>query len=114
MPNQIDEYINSFEPKIIEILRKIQNLVKENAPNAIEKISYKIPSFHDNGIIIYYAAFKNHFSLFPPIHGDEKLLEAIKPYANAKGNLLFKYKNSIPWDLIEKVILRRILENKQK
>ncbi len=111
MKNPIDNYIDDFPDDIKEILNKIRQIGKKLAPNAIEKISYQIPSFHENGIIFYYAAFKNHFSIFPPIKGDAELLEKVKPYANPKGNLLFKYKNPIPYDLIENVVLQRIKEN---
>lgn len=114
MQNQIESYFNNYNQDVQNILREIQKITREFAPNAIEKISYNIPSFNENGVILYYAAFKNHFSIYPPIHGDEELLNAVKPYANEKGNLLFKYKNEIPWGLIEKVILRRIEENSQK
>lgn len=111
MKNLIDNYIENFPDDIKEILNKVRQIGKKLAPNAIEKISYQIPSFHENGIIFYYAAFKNHFSIFPPIKGDAELLEKVKPYANPKGNLLFKYKNPIPYDLIENVVLQRIKEN---
>ena len=111
MKNPIDNYIENFPEDIKEILNKIRQIGKKLAPNAIEKISYQIPSFHENGIVFYYAAFKNHFSIFPPIKGDAELLEKVKPYANPKGNLLFKYKNPIPYDLIEKVVLQLIKEN---
>ena len=111
MKNPIDNYIENFPEDIKEILNKIRQIGKKLAPNAIEKISYQIPSFHENGIVFYYAAFKKHFSIFPPIKGDAELLEKVKPYANPKGNLLFKYKNPIPYDLIEKVVLQRIKEN---
>lgn len=111
MKNPIDDYIENFPEDIKEILNKIRQIGKKLAPDAIEKISYQIPSFHENGIIFYYAAFKNHFSIFPPIKGDAELLEKVKPYANPKGNLLFKYQNQIPYDLIEKVVLQLIKEN---
>jgi uncharacterized protein YdhG (YjbR/CyaY superfamily) len=112
--NEIDLYISQFPPQIGDILQKIRNLTQEIAPFAVEKISYKIPSFHYHGQLIYYAAFKNHFSIFPPIHGDQELLNEIAPFANEKGNLLFQYKNPIPWDLITKVIRRRLYENQEK
>lgn len=111
MKSPIDNYIENFPEDIKEILNKIRQIGKKLAPNAVEKISYQIPSFHENGIVFYYAAFKNHFSIFPPIKGDAELLEKVKPYANPKGNLLFKYKNPIPYDLIEKVVLQLIKEN---
>ena len=114
LPNPIDDYINNFDENVQEILRRVRSIARKYAPNAIEKISYQIPSFHENGVIIYYAAFKNHFSIFPPIKGDEDLLEKTKPYANSKGNLLFKYKDETPWELIAAVIKQRILENQKK
>ncbi len=111
MNKEIASYIKGFDDEIRAILIKIRDLVVMKAPNAQEKISYGIPSFHNNGIIIYYAAFKNHFSIFPPIKGDAKLLADVAHYANDKGNLLFKYNKPIPWELIERVIERLILEN---
>ncbi len=111
MANDVLEYIGRQTPNAQEILENIRLRVKNKAPNANEKISYGIPSFHNKTIIIYYAAFKNHFSIFPPIKGDDELLEAVKPFANEKGNLIFKYKKPIPWDIIDRVIDRLIYEN---
>jgi uncharacterized protein YdhG (YjbR/CyaY superfamily) len=113
-PHKVDAYIKSFAPEVQEILQKIRALVKKHTPNATEGISYGIPTFYQKRTFFHYAAFKNHFSLFPPVSGDAELLQSIKPYANKKNNLLFKYKNDIPYDLIEKVIINHIaqLENK--
>lgn len=114
MDKKVKEYFDSQKTEAREILLKIRELTIQKTPKAEEKISYGIPSFHNGGVIIYYAAFKNHFSIFPPIKGDEALLNEAKPYANDKGNLLFKYKDPIPWDLIEKVIDRLIFENSMR
>lgn len=110
----IETYFNAQNKEAREILCRLREIFVGKAPEATEKISYGIPSFHNNGVIIYYAAFKKHFSIFPPIKGDEALLRETKQYANDKGNLLFKYKDPIPWNLIEKVMDRLILENSMR
>lgn len=111
---EIDNYINGFPQNIQEILLKIRSIIKAKAPKAIEKISYKIPSFHQNGILIYYAAFKNHFSIFPPIKQNDALKLKTAKYANVKGNLRFNYKDEIPWELINEVISQLIYENEAR
>jgi uncharacterized protein YdhG (YjbR/CyaY superfamily) len=86
-PTSIDEYIADSGPKVQPILRKIRQTVRAAAPDAHEVISYRMPAFRLHGILVYFAAFKHHIGLFPPVSGDAKLEKAIAPYAGPKGNL---------------------------
>src|SRR5690242_7870961 len=88
-PQPIDDYIALFPPEVQAILEKIRLTVRQAAPEAEEIVSYRMPAFRLNGILVYFAAFKNHIGLYPPVRGDAKLEKSIAPYAGEKGNLRF-------------------------
>lgn len=113
-PATIDDYIQGCPRDVRTILKRIRRIVRAAAPEAVEVISYRMPAFKLNGIIIYFAAFKNHIGIFPPVSGDPKLLKAVAPYAGEKGNLRFPLDEPIPYDLIERVILLRVKQNLAK
>jgi len=99
-PATIDEYIAGFDRKVQAILRAVRRTVRSAAPKAREVISYSMPALKQNGILIYFAAFKNHIGFYPPIRGDARLERAAARYAGAKGNLRFPYDQAIPHKLI--------------
>ena len=72
-PKNIDEYIAAFSPEVQSILEKIRLTIRQAAPEAEEKISYKMPAFTLDGDLIYFAAFKKHIGIYPPVQGDENL-----------------------------------------
>jgi hypothetical protein len=63
--------------------------IRASAPDAQETISYGIPAFTLDGALVYFAAFKSHIGLYPPVSGDARLVKAVAPYAGEKGNLRF-------------------------
>jgi uncharacterized protein YdhG (YjbR/CyaY superfamily) len=113
-PNNIDQYIAAFTPDVQTILERIRLTIHNAAPDAQETISYRIPAFTQHGILVYFAAFKNHIGLYPPVSGDAKLEKAISPYAGEKGNLRFPLSQPIPYDLIERIVKLRLKQNLAK
>jgi len=109
VPRTVDDYIATFAPDIQAILQKIRQTVKAAAPDAEETISYRIPAFKLNGMLVYFAAFKKHIGLYPPVRGDDSLMRAVKPYAGPKGNLQFPVEKPIPYALIRRIVKARIL-----
>jgi len=99
-PATVDEYIASFDPKVRAILKKVRAVVRSAAPNAVEVISYRMPALKQNGMLVYYAAFKGHIGFYPPIRGNARLEKAASVYAGEKGNLRFPYDKPIPYELI--------------
>lgn len=89
VPVSIDEYIASALPGVRPILTHIRRVIRSAAPEAEELINYRMPAFRLHGILVYFAAFRNHIGLFPPVSGDPKLRKAVEPYAGPKGNLRF-------------------------
>jgi uncharacterized protein YdhG (YjbR/CyaY superfamily) len=113
-PSNIDEYIAAFSPEVQAILEQIRRTVRDAAPEARENISYKMPAFTQNGILVYFAAFKKHIGLYPPVSGDASLEKAIAPYAGEKRNLKFPLDQPIPYDLIERIVKLRVKQNLAK
>jgi uncharacterized protein YdhG (YjbR/CyaY superfamily) len=113
-PTSIDEYISAFTPDIQTILEKIRQVVRRAAPGAQEGISYQIPAFKLNGVLVYFAAFKKHIGFYPPIRGDSDLEKAVSGYAGEKGNLQFPLDQPIPFDLIKRITELRVKQNLAK
>jgi uncharacterized protein YdhG (YjbR/CyaY superfamily) len=113
-PESIGEYIAPFPAEVRTILERIRRTIRKAAPGAREIISYRMPAFHLNGILVYFAAFKNHIGLYPPVSGDASLEKAIAPYRGEKGNLRFPLDQPIPYDLIERIAKLRVQQNLAK
>jgi uncharacterized protein YdhG (YjbR/CyaY superfamily) len=114
IPKNIDAYIAAFSPDVQTILERIRLTIHNVAPDAQETISYRIPAFTQRGVLVYFAAFKNHIGFYPPVSGDARLQKAIAPYAGEKGNLRFPLNQPIPYDLIERIVRLRVEQNLAK
>jgi len=110
----IDAYIAAAAPEARPILRKIRTLIRKAAPDAEETISYRMPAFRGNGILLYFAAFKNHIGLFPPVDGDAKLDADLARYRGPKGNLKFPLDEPMPYELIGRIAALRVAQDKAK
>ena len=114
VPKTIDEYISAFSPEVRAILQEVRQVVRSAAPDAQETISYNIPAFKLNGVLVYFAAFKQHIGFYPPIRGDSRLEKAVSQYAGEKGNLRFPLDQPIPYALIERITRLRVKQNLAK
>jgi len=107
----IDDYIAQCSPDAQGILERIRRIIRKAAPEAEERISYKMPAFALNGMLIYFAAFKGHIGIFPPIKGDAALQKDMAPYRGPKGNLKFPLDSPMPYGLIERIVRFRLKEH---
>jgi uncharacterized protein YdhG (YjbR/CyaY superfamily) len=110
-PRNIDDYIAAFPPDVQSILNKIRLTVRETAPEAEEKISYRMPAFFLDGVLIYFAAFKKHIGIYPPVRGDEALDKKLARYRGEKGNLQLPLDEPIPYDLIRRIIKLKLKQH---
>jgi uncharacterized protein YdhG (YjbR/CyaY superfamily) len=93
----------------------LRSTIRRAAPGDAEQlISYRIPAFKLHGMLVYFAAFKNHIGLFPPIRGDAKLQAAVAKYAGPKGNLKFPLDEPMPYALISRIVKLRVQQNLSK
>jgi uncharacterized protein YdhG (YjbR/CyaY superfamily) len=113
-PASIDEYISTFPQDVQEKLQRIRATIREAAPDAEETISYQMPAFRQNGILVYFAAFKNHIGFFPTASGVEKFKEELSTFEGSKGTVRFSLDKPIPYDLISRIVRYRVEENLRK
>jgi uncharacterized protein YdhG (YjbR/CyaY superfamily) len=101
----IDEYISTFPDDIQAILEKIRQSIQKAAPDAVETISYGIPTVNLNGKhLVFFAGWKHHISLYPIPAGDEAFLKKISQYKRVKSTVQFPLDKPIPFDLVEKIV----------
>jgi uncharacterized protein YdhG (YjbR/CyaY superfamily) len=113
-PETIDEYIAQFDPPIRDLLQTVRNCIARCAPDAVEKISYGMPTFFQHGNLVHFAAMKHHLGFYPTASGISHFTKELKPYASSKGAVRFPYDQPIPYDLIEKITRFRVTENLEK
>jgi uncharacterized protein YdhG (YjbR/CyaY superfamily) len=101
----IDDYLTSVSPQSKLILTEIRKLIRDKVPHATETISYQLPAFKLTRTFIYFAAFKKHIGIYPPVKGDKNLMDALLPYAGEKGNLKFPLDQPMPYELIGRVVV---------
>lgn len=110
----IDDYIHSFPDDDQKILQEIRQTILKAAPGAEEVISYQMPTFRLNGILVHFAAFKNHFSLFPTPSAIVAFRDRLTGYKTSKGTIIFPKNSPIPYDLIAEIVAFRVKENESK
>ena len=113
-PRSIDEYIAPYPPEVRLVLERIRATIRKAAPAAEETISYQIPAFAQDGILVYFAAFKKHIGFYPPVRGDAALQAAAARYAGEKGNLRFSLDQPVPYTLIARIVRLRLRQNRAK
>ena len=105
----IDEYISTFPGDVQAILEKMRQTIRKAAPEAVETISYGIPTFDLKGKhLVFLAGWKHHISLYPLPAGDEAFQQEIAQYKKARGTLQFPLNKPIPYDLVEKLVILRV------
>lgn len=109
--NSIDDYIKKYPVNVQEILQKFREVIKKQSPQAIEVISYGVPTFKLNGKnLVHFAAFKDHYSFFPTSSPRQVFKKELSKYAGGKGTIIFPLDIEIPWDLIKKITEFRVKE----
>lgn len=110
-PKNIDEYINNFSKEVQTKLEQIRKTIKKAAPGAKEVISYQMPAFKQNHILVYFAAFKNHIGFFPTLSPIKVFGKELSKYETSKGTIKFPLDKKIPLALITKITKYRLKED---
>jgi len=106
----IDDYIKTFPEDIQDVLQTIRQTIKKAAPESEEVISYKMPAFKQKGILVWFAAFKNHVGFFPKVNAIKKFEKELLKYETSKGTIRFPLDKKIPLSLISKITKFRVKE----
>ena len=107
----VDEYLSALPANTKGILKEVRKTIKQAAPQAEELISYNIPAFKLFGGLIWYAAWKEHISLYPRSSRMEAFIKELSEYEGSKGTIKFPIDKPIPFDLISKIAKFRVKEN---
>jgi uncharacterized protein YdhG (YjbR/CyaY superfamily) len=110
----IDEYILQQEIRVQPILQKIRTTIQNAAPLATEVISYQMPVFEQNGMLVYFAAYKNHIGFYPTGIVIETFQKEIQHYKSSKGAVQFALKDPIPYSLITDMVKWKVKNNLNK
>jgi uncharacterized protein YdhG (YjbR/CyaY superfamily) len=110
----IDDYIQSFPADVRAILSELRSTIRESAPQAVEKISYRIPTFYLNGNLVHFAAFERHIGFYPGPSGIARFRKELAKYKSAKGSVQFPLDEPLPLDLIAAIVEFRVGENSRK
>jgi uncharacterized protein YdhG (YjbR/CyaY superfamily) len=101
----IDAYIQSFPDGTRAVLENVRQAIRRAAPDAVETMSYGMPTFGRNGKrLVFLCGWKRHISLYPVPAGDSAFQQDIAPYKKAKSTLQFPLDRPIPYDLVERTI----------
>jgi len=109
----IHEYVAAFPSDVRAILERIRATIRETVPQAVETICYSMPAFALEGDLVYFAAFKKHIGVYPPVRGDAKLDRELARYRGEKGNLKFPLEEPIPYEVVRRVVRFRVREQRE-
>ena len=110
----IGDYISEFEPKYQELLIKMWETVSQVVPEATEDIKYAMPTFVLNGNLVHFAAFKIHIGFYPGSGAIRHFSKELTAYKTSKGAIQFPLNQSLPIELIRKIVLFRVEEQSNK
>jgi len=114
-PKNVDEYLARIPEPARSTLEKIRAAIRSAAPaEATETISYGIPAFKYKGVLVWFAAFSDHCSLFPTAAVIETFKNELKSFSTSKGTIHFPTDKPLPAALVKKMVKARVAQNEKK
>jgi len=110
----IDDYIAAQPDNVKASLEKLRQTIRKAAPDAEEVISYQMPAFKFYGVLVYFAAFKNHFGFYPTSAAVKVFKDKLRIYEYSKGTIKFPLDKPIPTKLVTEIVKFRVRENLDK
>lgn len=112
--SEIDAYIDACPPLLQPRLRELRKAIAEAAPNAIEKMSYRMPTFYLEGNLVHFAAHAHHIGFYPLPETIESFLDELEDFQRSKGAVQFPHDKPLPLDLVRRMVKFRVEENLKK
>src|SRR5262245_30421698 len=115
-PKSVEVYLAGLPEPARSTLQKLRATIRSAAPaEATETISYGMPAFkYSKGVLVWYAAFSNHCSLFPTRAAIEAFKKELKSFSTSKGTIQFPTNKPLPAALVKKMVKKRIAQNESK
>lgn len=110
----IDEYI-ALQPEAVRpVLEQLRQTIRKAAPEAEEIISYQMPAYKQCGLLVFFAAYRNHYGFYPTPSVVKAFKEKLKPYKQGKASIQFSWDKPVPVKLITEMVQFRVKENTDK
>ncbi len=107
----VDEYI-ATTPAAVQIrLQQLRKTIKTAAPKAEEVISYGMPAYKYEGVLVYFGAWREHIGFYPATKAVKVFQSELEPYEVSKGTIKFPFKDPLPLKLISAIVKMRVQEN---
>lgn len=106
--------MDALSPAAKAMAQQLRQIIANTAPTAQETISYNMPAFTLQGILIWYAGYKKHIGFYPKAAAIEVFKEELSAYKTSKGAVQFPLNSPLPVELITKMVLYRVKENTEK
>jgi uncharacterized protein YdhG (YjbR/CyaY superfamily) len=110
----INEYIAIQIPEVQILLVQMRQTIQKAAPEAEEFISYNMPAYKYYGMLVYFAAYKNHIGFYATPTGHKEFEDELSAYKQGKGSVQFPLSKPLPLDLISRIVAFRVKENLKK
>lgn len=110
----VDAYISTFPKPVQETLETLRTVIRKAAPKAEEVISYQMPAYKQDGMLVYFAAYKQHIGFYPTASPIEVFKKDLNAYKTSKGAIQFPLNKALPKALISKMVKYKVEENKEK
>ena len=116
IPTTVDEYLQGIgNDDMRSLMQRVREIIIAAAPRAIEGISYRMPAYKQEGVLIYFAAFTHHCSLFPASTSVlDQFSNELAAYKTSKGTIQFTVDHPLPDALVTKIVKARVKENEAK
>ena len=109
-----DSYIAVFPERTQKMLQQLRSIIKKAAPAAEEVISYNMPAYKLNGILVYFAGYENHIGFYPTSLPMQVFKEELTAYKTSKGAIQFSLEDKLPADLIKRIVKFRTEQTQQQ
>ena len=110
----VEEYLAGQPKETREILEGLRETIRRAAPRARERISYNMPAYDMNGVLVYFAGYKAHIGFYPTGSGIAAFQKDIAGYESSKGAIRFPLGHPLPNALITRIVKYRLKENLEK
>ena len=114
-PKSVDEYLAGVPEPARTTLEKMRALIRSAVPpESTEVISYGMPAFKHKRVLVWFAAFSNHCSLFPTASVVEAFKSELKGFSTSKGTIQFATDKPLPSALVKKLVKARVAQSDGK
>jgi uncharacterized protein YdhG (YjbR/CyaY superfamily) len=114
IPKSIDDYVDRFPKHVRQLLQKMRRTIQAAAPQAKETISYRMPAFTLDRILVYFAAHRSHIGFYPGAGAIAAFRKQLSAYKGAKGSVQFPFAEPLPLALVRRIVKFRVKQNVSK